>query len=119
MSAPDPLIRSWVSRPSLTGKKCLISDQRRLNDDTGEEEEESGDLIKKQRSATAPTQPTTSKGDETETPYETIRIDNLIQHCSCIICLELPRADQSVYQCTNGHICCSGNNFHIYCLHHY
>jgi len=69
-------------------------------------------LIKKQRSATAPNQSTTSSrgGDE---PYETIRIDNLIQHCSCIICLELPRADQSVYQCTNGHICCSACISHL------
>ena len=45
------------------------------------------------------------------TAYSTIRIDNLIQHCSCIICLELPRVGKSVFQCGNGHICCSGKSY--------
>ena len=51
--------------------------------------------------------------------FETVRIDNLIQHCSCIICLELPRAGKSVYQCRNGHISCQGylQNIFIYNLY--
>lgn len=110
--------RNSVRRRQRARSVDSILDEERFtvhNDRSATDSDEDEEDLKKPRSSTAPSGSSNStQTQEIKLPgFETVRIDNLIQHCSCIICLELPRAGKSVYQCRNGHISCQDCISHI------